>query len=500
MSNLTRSLSTFDGRSLLSLQQAVEREAKRRAATSSLLSFTEYTFRRYEAAAPHRQIAEQLERVLRGEIDRLMLLVPPRHGKSELASRRFPAYYLGRFPDRHFISASASFALAEDFGRDVRNLMRSEEYTQVFDTRLAEDQQAKGRWNTQADGSYFAVGVGGALYGRGAHVLMVDDPFASMSDARSEQKRKEAHNWFTGTAYNRLEKGGAIVIIGHRTHQDDLQGRLLAQQATGGDKWEVVELKALSPSGEALWPEKFDRDALERIKANTTAQDFAALYQQEPTQEVGSYFKEEWLIPILDLPARSVLNVYGASDYAVTSDGGDYTVHVVIGIDPKRRMFLLDLWRQQTSSNVWIEAWCDLVTKWKPTFWAEEKTQITSGVGPFITTRARERQAYTKREQFPTRHDKAVRAQSIRGRMELDGLYVPARAPWLPDLKAELLSFPRGKHDDQVDALGLVGQLLDKWAPGGVSKLEPDSFRPLPIDYVALYPRPVEPLLSLKVL
>jgi hypothetical protein len=113
-----------------------------------------------------------------------------------------------------------------------------------------------------------------------------------------------------------------------------------------------------------LWPEKFDSEALARIKANTTAQDWAALYQQEPTQEVGSYFKEDWLIPVLDLPPRSVLNVYGASDYAVTSDGGDYTVHVVIGIDPKRRMFLLDLWRQQASSNVWIEAYCDLVQKW----------------------------------------------------------------------------------------------------------------------------------------
>jgi len=304
------------------------------------------------------------------------------------------------------------------------------------------------------------------------------------------------HAWYTGTAYNRLEKGAAIVVIGHRTTQDDLQGRLLAQQAAGGDQWSVVELKALD--GNALWPEKFDSEALARIKANISAQDWAALYQQEPTQEVGSYFKEDWLIPVLDLPPRSVLNVYGASDYAVTSNGGDYTVHVVIGIDPKRRMFLLDLWRQQTSSNVWIEAYCELVIKWKPIFWAEEKTQITSGVGPFITARARERQAYTKREQFPTRHDKAVRGQSIRGRMELEGLYVPARAPWLADLKAELLAFPRGKHDDQVDALGLVGQLLDKWAPGGVPKLEPDFFRP-PRDYVERYRRD-EPLLSLKVL
>jgi predicted phage terminase large subunit-like protein len=443
----------------------MQREAQRRAAARSLIDFTCYTYPRYEAASIHFQIAEQLERVARDEVDRLMLLVPPRHGKSELASRRFPAWYLGRHPDKQFISASASFALAEDFGRDVRNLMNSEEYQQVFDTRLAEDSQARGRWTTTEGGSYFATGVGGALMGRGAHMFLIDDPFGSMADARSEPARKNVHDWFSAN-YSRLEKNGKIILINHRMHQDDLSGRLLAQQAAGGDQWTVVELKAVSSEGEALWPDKFDSEALARIKANISAQDWAALYQQEPTAETGSYFKEDWLIPILDLPARGVLNVYGASDYAVTSNGGDYTVHVVIGIDPKRRMFLLGLWRQQTSSNVWIEAWCDLVTKWKPAFWAEEKSQITSGLGPFITARARERQAYTSREQFPTRHDKAVRAQSIRGRMELDGLYVPARAPWLADLKAELLAFPTGKHDDIVDALGLVGQLLDKVSPG----------------------------------
>jgi predicted phage terminase large subunit-like protein len=451
----------------------MQREAQRRAAARSLIDFTRYTYPRYDAASIHFQIAEQLERVARDEVDRLMLLVPPRHGKSELASRRFPAWYLGRQPDKQFISASASFALAEDFGRDVRNLMNSEEYQQVFDTRLAEDSQARGRWTTTEGGSYFATGVGGALMGRGAHMFLIDDPFGSMADARSEPARKNVHDWFSAN-YSRLEKNGKIILINHRMHQDDLSDRLLAQQAASGDQWTVVELKAVSSEGEALWPDKFDSEALARIKANITAQDWAALYQQEPTAETGSYFKDDWLIPILDLPPRGVLNVYGASDYAVTSNGGDYTVHVVIGIDPTRRMFLLDLWRQQTSSNVWIEAYCDLVQKWKPSFWAEEKTQITSGVGPFITARARERQAYTSREQFPTRHDKAVRAQSIRGRMELDGMYVPTRATWLPDLKAELLAFPTGKHDDIVDALGLVGQLLDKVSPG--IRPQPEQF------------------------
>ena len=296
-----------------------------------------------------------------------------------------------------------------------------------------------------------------------------------MADAGSEIARKSVHEWFTGTCYNRLERDGKIILINHRMHQDDLSGRLLAQQAAGGDRWEVVELKAVSPDGIALWPEKFDASALARIKSNITAQDWAALYQQEPTAESGSYFKDEWLRPHADDPP-AFLNVYGGCDYAVTSNGGDYTVHVVIGVDPKSRMFLLDLWRRQSSSNVWIEAYCDLVRKWKPQFWAEEKIQITSGLGPFIDQRSIERKAWTCREQFPTRGDKAVRAQSIRGRMELMGLYVPARAEWLPDLRAELLAFPTGKHDDIVDALGLVGQLMDKFAPGYVPKIKlPDE-------------------------
>src|SRR6516162_6810231 len=189
-------------------------------------------------------------------------------------------------------------------------------------------------------------------------------------------------------------------------------------------------------------------------------------FQQRPAPETGDYFKAEWFHTYTRDPPRETLNIYGGSDYAVTSDGGDYTVHVVIGVDPENRMYLLDLWRGQTSSDVWIEHWCDMVKKWRPSFWAEEHGQIISGVGPFLERRAIERHAYTHREQFPSRGDKAVRAQSMRGRMAMLGLYVRQGAPWFADLRAELLSFPAGKHDDQVDALGLVGQLLDRISAG----------------------------------
>jgi predicted phage terminase large subunit-like protein len=166
------------------------------------------------------------------------------------------------------------------------------------------------------------------------------------------------------------------------------------------------------------------------------------------------------------MPDRRALTIYGASDHAVTSEGGDYTVHVVVGIDLHGRMFLLDLWRQQASPDKWIEAFCNLVEQWRPVGWAEETGQIRSGIGPFLVKRLRERRLYVVRAQFPTRGDKAVRAQSIRGRMEMDGLYVPTHAPWYPELRRELLAFPAGKYDDQVDALGLIGQVLDKMVSG----------------------------------
>ncbi len=433
---------------------------RRKDATEALIPFTEFTFARYRTSHHHRLVAEQLERVERGEIDRLMLLMPPRHGKSELASRRFPAWYLGRNPTKQIASVSASAPLADDFGREVRNLILSDEYKALFDLRLAEDSQAKGKWHTAQGGVYYALGIGSQFMGRGADVLLIDDPFATMEDALSEVERRNVWNWYTGTAYNRLQPGGAIVLINHRMHEEDLSGMLLVQQAAGADQWHVVELPAISADGQALWPDAFPLSSLERIRRNSQPRFWSALYQQHPTPEEGDYFKRDWL-KTGESPDRERMRVYGASDYAVTQDGGDYTVHIVVGLDPSGRMYVLDLWRVQASSDVWVEAFCDLVRRWKPLQWAEEKGQITSGVGPLIETRQRARQAYVAREAFPVRADKAVRAQSIRGRMALEGLYLPMDAPWVPEFISELLHFPAGKHDDQVDALGLIGQLLD---------------------------------------
>src|SRR5687767_6848599 len=297
-------------------QQIARELLRRKDAAESLIAFTEYTFPRYRTAKHHRIIAGQLERVERGEIDRLMLLVPPRHGKSELASIRMPAWFLGRQPHKQFLSVSATEGLASDFGRAVRNTIGSQEYRAVFSTTLAEDSQAKGKWHTSAGGVYYSLGIGGSVLGRGGDVILIDDPFGSMKEAQSELERKNVWDWYTGTAYNRLMPGGAIVVINHRMHEDDLCGQLLAQQAAGGDRWEVVELQAIDSDGNALWPDAYPIEALERIKRNTQARFWSALYQQRPAPEEGDYFNADWLRPYGTPPARETLRIYGGSDYA----------------------------------------------------------------------------------------------------------------------------------------------------------------------------------------
>jgi predicted phage terminase large subunit-like protein len=453
--------------SLLRSQAQLELKM-RTAARASLIDFTTYTKADYAVAAHHRRVAHELERVERGETDRLLLMLPPRHGKSELASRRFPAYALGRQPSRQIISVSATGDLATDFGREVRNIIDSQDFKALFPgVQLAADSMARGKWHTEAGGIYFAVGIGGAVLGKGANLMLIDDPFSSMEDALSGTTREGVWNWYQGTAYNRLQPGGAIVVIAHRMHDEDLMGRLLDQQAAGGDRWDVVELPAIDDDGHALWEEAYPVAALERIKRNTQPRFWSALYQQRPTPDEGTYFQREWLRWYDEKPARSTLHIYGASDYAVSDAGtADWTVHLVAGVDPDDNLYILDLWREKTTSDKWIEGLLDLADQWKPMDWAEEQGQILRSIGPFLEQRANERRVYFSRQQFVSTKDKATRAQSIRARMAMGKVYLPRNAPWTTDLVVELMTFPAGRHDDQVDACALLGRLLDDMVGG----------------------------------
>lgn len=466
-------------------------------AKTSLIAFSRYTFPQYLPAPHHDMIAEKLEAVARGEIKRLRIHMPPRHGKSELASKRFPAWFMGVHPRRHVIAASYNSDLASDFGREVRNIVASKPYKAVFETTLAEDSSAANRWHTQHGGMYAAVGIGTATTGRGAHVLLIDDPFKDREEADSERHREKVWRWYTSTAYTRLESDirpddvmeddalwhellddigegraepfeGAIVGICTRWHEDDWAGRVELAERNGGEKWEVLDLPAILSDGRALWAAKYPLPVLERIRGAIGERDWSALYQQRPTPDEGDYFRREWLKHYDQLPRH--LRMYGASDYAVTAKGGDFTVHVVAGIDPNDDLYIVDVWRSQAESHVWVETFIDLVAKHKPLRWAEEGGQIIKSLGPFIDKRMRERRVYCMREQMMSVADKPTRARSFQARAAMGKVHVPHNAPWLPDLIGELLTFPAGKNDDQVDALGLIGRMLDTMVSGKAPK------------------------------
>lgn len=444
----------------------LETEARKRAAKRSLTDWCRWAG--FEPAAHHKIIIEELERVARGEVTRLALFLPPGSAKSTYASILFPPWFLAQNPSASIIAASHTQELAEKWGRRVRNLVG--EHASVLGVELAGDNAAAGRWSTGAGGEYFAAGVGGGIAGYRADLAIIDDPLRSREDAESQTIRDKQWEWYKFDLSTRLKPNARVILIQTRWHEDDLAGRILAEES---DRWRIIKLPMEATAnddplgralGEPLWPDWFTDEM--RADAKRDARLWSALYQQEPTPEEGDYFKSEWIVPVNSLPPLESLRVYGGSDYAVTSKGGDYTVHAVVGLDPDENLYLLDIWRGQAASDEWVEAWCDLVLKWRPLEWAEETGQIKSGVGPFLDKRARERRAYCVRTQFPTRGDKAIRAQSIRGRMAMRGLRVLAHSAWRSDLVSELLRFPAGVHDDQVDALGLCGQLLDKMLGG----------------------------------
>jgi predicted phage terminase large subunit-like protein len=450
---------------------AIARELlAREKAKTGFLDFVEYTFPQYKAARHHRLIAEKLEAVEGGDIKRLMLFLPPRSGKSQLASRHFPAWYLGRHPDRQIICASANADLAADFGRDVRNLIADPEYKHVFKgVDLAPDSKAAGKWHTNTGGSYFAAGVGGMISGRGSHLLVIDDPVAGREEADSQIERDRLSRWYSSQAFMRLMPDASIILIMTRYHDDDLAGRLIK----GAEEWEILKLRGYIETqaqadedlfdrqvGESLWPEWFTPEALLNQKAVVTPRDWASMIQQDPISEEGAYFKSEWIQYYDEVPEP--LTRLGASDYAVSGGKGDWTVHGVGGVDSNEDFYLIDWWRGREESDVWVEVFLDLMDKHQTLNWGEESGQIIKSLGPFIERRMEERAVYGQREQFASTKDKGTRARAIQGLFAMKKVYLPRNASWTQELVNELLLFTgnNDREDDQVDVLSLFGRMI----------------------------------------
>jgi predicted phage terminase large subunit-like protein len=475
-------------------QEAAQELLKRRSARRSLVGWARH--KGFEPAKHHHLIISEIETFLQSDDEVLLLFAPPGSAKSTYVSVLLPSWYLANNPSHSILAATHNVEFAERWGRRIRNDIAADE--KVLGIRLAEDSKAAARWSLESGGEYYGVGAGTGISGFRANLGVADDLFGSREDAYSDTVRQKRWDWYQDDFSARLKPRAKRILMNTRWHEEDVAGRVLAQIERKEIRGRVISIPAIAEEndplgrapGDYLWdePDGYDYGAFLRARQReTSAMMWAALYQQRPAPEEGDYFNAGWLKPVETLPDKSTMRIYGGSDYAVTADGGDYTVHLVVGLDPEGRMYLLDLWRKQTASDAWIEAFCDLLTEWKPVGWAEETGQISAGVGPALDRRQRERRAYCYRQQFPTRGDKAVRAQSIRGRMALEGLCVPTNASWYPAFRSELLSFPAGKHDDQVDALGLVGQLLDQMVPGQKPKMpekpKPDSgYRPISMD------------------
>ena len=435
-------------------------------ARESLLAFTEYTFPEFEAGEHHTQICEALERVERGELKRLMIFAPPRHTKSELASRRFPAWYLGKHPNRQVISSTYSGEFASDFGRDVRDIVSSVEYSRLFDTRLRADSAAVNRWQTTDKGIYVSVGVGGPITGRGAHLAIIDDPVKNQQDADSETIRDSVWNWYLTTLKTRLMPGGAIILMMTRWHEDDLAGRILKEE---GEEWEVLKLPAIT-DGKALWPEWFPLEELETHKKH--ARTWQSLYMQEPTPEEGTYFSRDSITRYSLGEQPESLHHYITTDFAVTEKAeADYTVFGHWGVDVDGHWWLLDVYRDQSSASKWVEVLARWIKTKKPLKVFGESGVIRRAIEDFLKQQMRLNGAYASVEWIPRTRDKVAMAAAFRGLLEQGMVHIPL-TEWGEDVVTELLKFPAGEHDDQVDMCTLLGLAVTQGVAATLPEVE----------------------------
>lgn len=446
----------------------------------------------FEPARHHRLIIGEIEALLTSSAyDTLLIFAPPGSAKSSYVSVALPSWYLASHPKNSILAASHTTTLAEKWGRRVRNLVI--EHSPILGVQLADDSQAAGRWALTTGGEYMAAGVGVGIAGFRADLGLIDDPIGSREDAMSELIREKQWDWFINDFSARLKPGAKRVVMHTRWHEDDLAGRIMEAAKRGKYKIKVLSLPAIARDndplgrdpGQWLWDEPGGYDYGSFLRARhleVPPFEWSALYQQEPTPDEGDYFKREWWHWYDDLPKH--LTMYGASDYAVTAKGGDYTVHGVVGVDPDDNIYVADIWRKQTTSDQWIEALLDMAAQYKPMCWAEEQGQIIKSVGPFIDRRMRERKVYFRREQYTSLADKPARCRAFQARAAMRKVYLPKSAPWLAEFLAEVHSLWTGRTDDQGDMLSLIGRMLDEMIAGRVPKvIEPNHRRDYRSEY-----------------
>ena len=475
------------GQKVAQLEQLVSKlkevESKEKA-KNTLLGYAKYQMEEY-LSPPHIELlASKLQDVERGKIKRLAIFMPPRHGKSILTSEFFPAWYLGRNPKKYIICSTYGQELADDFGRKVRNQLQDARYQEIFpDVGLATDSSSMRRFNTTQGGVYYAVGAGSAITGRGAHLLLIDDPIKGREDADSEAMRNNLLDWYRSTAYTRLMPGGSVVLIQTRWHEDDLAGWVLKE--TEHEGWEVIEFPAIldkraakllkSKEGKPLWEEAYPLSRLKEIKKTLGTREWASLYAQKPSVEEGNIVKRWWWKkwkydepPPCDYILQSWDTAYTtgkSSDYSActtwgvfTDENGDSNV-ILLGAKrdkwefPELKRVAVDYYNRFTPDLVIIEAKASGLSL------VQELSRMGIPITPFN----------------PKKQDKRSRVHSITPLLESGKIWYPDR-DFAEDVISQCASFPNSKNDDLVDSTSQALLRLRKgWLVGHSQDYVPEE-------------------------
>ena len=467
---------------------------KKEQSKTEFLPFVERMWPSFISGKHHSIMADAFERVANGDLKRLIINMPPRHTKSEFASYLFPAWFLGRYPEKKIIQTAHTAELAVGFGRKVRNLINQEDFQGVFPgISLSSDSKAAGRWNTNKRGDYFAIGVGGAVTGKGADVLIIDDPHSEQEaalGAYNPEVYDKVYEWYTSGPRQRLQPGGAIIVVMTRWSVRDLTGQIVkaATQRTGADEWEVIELPAIMPSGDPLWPEFWPADQLEALKAELPVSKWSAQYQQDPTSEEGALIKREWWQEWekdSPPPCEAIIQSWDTAflktqraDYSACTTWGIFNMPNEDGVTVPN-LILLDAYKEKLEFPELKRAAYDKYWEFEPDQMIVEAKAAGSPL--IFELRA---MGIPVTEFTPSRgQDKIARVNAVSDLFASGVIWCPATR-WADEVIEECASFPAGEHDDLVDS---TTQALLRFRQGGWIRSSMDEW-----DDEPSYRRPVE--------
>lgn len=458
----------------------------RDVAKNDFLAYVKYVWPNFINGRHHEKMARAFERVAAGEIKRLIINMPPRHTKSEFASYLLPSWFLGKYPGKKIIQTSHTAELAVGFGRKVRNLVDSDRYKDIFpEVALQADSKAAGRWNTNAAGEYFAIGVGGAVTGKGADLLIIDDPHSEQEATLAETNPEvydKTYEWYTSGPRQRLQPGGAIVVVMTRWSKKDLTGQVLKSAAQrSGEDWEVIEFPAILPSGKPLWSEFWSLEELETLKNELPNSKWMAQYQQQPTSDVSAIIKRDWWqVWDNDSPPFCQFLIQSWDTAFLKSERADYSACTTWGVfqqpddtgKNQSNIILLNAFKDRMEFPELKQRAFEEYKYWNPDALIVEAKAAGSPLLFELRSMGIPVQEFT-----PSRgNDKIARLNAVADLFASGRVWVP-NTNWAEELVEEVASFPSGEHDDLVDSMS---QALLRYRQGGFLRLasdEPDPVR-----------------------